>query len=529
MRDTFKTIDNGSTSTPAKLKGKATIELRDASTNELVYQKEEHNLVTNYFQGPFDLEIGGRYTRRVHDYLSKVLGIELLSTSVEEDPSNFTMQLTGSLVTGFGNYTVNSAQTNQKWMSINLLESGALPNGYRWVWDANPNQCNGKIECLTMINRDPGTFYGVGTASYNTVELQNMNSFSTSSNPSHYPMILGKIGNNATNARHTDFQTGTFTNPIHIDWENDILYDLELDETNTQRIIIKKYNLNRRKIYMKYPIKPILIDEKAVELSKPINWQGQSTTHYLPFTAKLEGSTLYLVKSSMTTWATSSTSIRIIKINVENGTYTDEEKSITSSIVNQQVAYFDSSSISRNPVFIKDLYPIVDGYIYLLDVQANKRIAKINLNDVSDVTYIDMSAVTTFNRVYNYYMGPSVVTDKYIIFMNAYSNGGSNIKLTLSLEDHSGSMTLFTLLGRGTVNTSTLKTEGSVTSDNFSYNTFFDVTDGVFTSVRVLNEVLHNLIEQHFEAPALVTINNVNPVTKTSDKTMRVIYELYNE
>jgi hypothetical protein len=535
MRDELKVIDCGSTSTPAKLKGKATIELRDANTGDLVYQKEEHNLVTNYFQGPFDLEICGRFTRRLHDYLSKVRGIELLNTSLPEDPNNATMQLTGSVVTGFGNNTVNSAQTNQKWMSINVLESGPLPNGQKWVWDANPNQCNGRIECLTMINRDPGTFYAIGTANYNTVLLENMDvmsGYNQTDSTYYYPMILGKVGNTTSNTKLTDFQTGTFTNPFHIDWDNDIIYDLELDPDNGRKIILKRYDFNRRKIYMKYPLKPILIDEKIIEIANPINWVGESTTNYTPFTVKLEGNTLYLVKSSMSKWEHYSTSLRIIKINIENGTYTDEVKSITSSIENIHKGYIDSSNISRNPIFIKDLYPILNGYIYLVDnYNTNRRIAKINLNDVSDVTFIDVPT-TPYPYYTTYaYQGPSIVTDKYIIFMHAYGNN-TYYRLTLSLEDHTTAYTYFQLSARHELDSTTLKWNGNSVNNfqrNFANNTFFDITNGVFTSVRISTNTYHNLIEQHFEAPALITINNVNPVTKTSDKTMRVIYELYNE
>ena len=527
MRDEFKTINSGNDFTPAKLKGKAIIELRDAETGELTYQKEEHNLVTNYFQGPFDLEICGRFTKRVHDYISKVGGIELLNTSLPEDPDDATMQLTGSIVTGFGNNTVNSAQTNQKWMSINVLESTTLPNGKKWVWDANPNQCNGRIECLTMINRDPGTFYAVGTNSYNEVTLTNMSHYST--DDTTYPLLLGKVGNNTSNTNHTDFQLGTFTNVFHIDWENDFIYDLELDPDNGRKLIIKKYNLNRRKIYMKYPLKPILIEEKVIELSNPLNWVGNSSGSYSPFTAKLEGNILYLVKSSMTTWATSSNSLRIIKINITNGTYTDEVKSITSSIVNIYKGYVDSTNICRNPIFIKDLYPISNGYIYLPDIRNNYRIAKINLNDVSDVTFIEISNTSIFQNVANPYRGPAIVTDKFIIFSQAYSNN-HYYRFTLSLEDHSYASTYFNLNQRRYGLSSTLKWNGSgIDAYDLTQNTFIDVTNGVFTSVRYCPTYLHNWIEQHFESPALITINNVNPVTKTSDKTMRVIYELYNE
>ena len=133
------------------LKGTTTIELFDAKTGELVDKKVEHNMVTNYFQGPFSHELCGTYTNQPTDLFAEVKGVQLLNHAEDEDPSNVEADVTGSAVTGFGILSVNSQQTNTKWMSYNLLESGKTQTGYKWVWNANENQCNGPIECINLI------------------------------------------------------------------------------------------------------------------------------------------------------------------------------------------------------------------------------------------------------------------------------------------------------------------------------------------------------------------------------------------
>ena len=516
------------------LKGKTTIELRDAKTGELVYEKSEHNLVTNFFQGPYTHEICATYLNQPGDLFGLVKGVQLLNHQEKEDPSNVALEFSGSGVTGFGTLGVNSSQTNTKWMSYNLLESGKTPKGYKWVWNANENQCNGPIENVSLITTDmnEGKFSGNKANDYSSpIRFEKMYSYGL-------PMYIGKWIDTPGN-QSTPFSTGTFSNIVHIDWENEILYDIERDYDNDKRIIIKRYNLNRDKINLRYRLKPTLLDQHEITFQNSLNHDyvaNASYTYARPFSVKVEGNTMYMVKGGTTTFTDTTNLLRVIKINLTDYTYTDEVKTLTQTFVD-----FRSSEMLTNRDklrgfhFVKDWFPIYKGYVYLSAPNANHAIYKINLNDVSDITIIDTQNTGVYSAATASYT-LSLVTDQNILFYQRRLTSGSytNRCATLSLENNAMSLGH---ISAGMYLTD-LQSGFYINSVNEFYNdpkiSFLDYSDGVLTLVRFTpydtneSRIYSGLIyiDQYACKSCMVTINNVSPVVKTSDKTMKVTYEL---
>ena len=519
------------------LKGKTTIELRDAKTGELVYEKSEHNLVTNFFQGPYTHEICATYTNQPNDLFGFVKGVQLLNHQEEENPSNVALEISGSGVTGFGTLNVNSSQTNTKWMSYNLLESGKTPSGYKWVWNANENQCNGPIENVSLITTDmnDAKFSGNKTSSSYASPITFNNMYYDSS----MPMFIGKWIDTPGN-QNTPFSTGTFSNIVHIDWEHEILYDIERDYDNDKRITIKRYNLNRDKINLRYRLKPTLLDQHEITFQNSLNHDYVSSATYTyarPFSVKVEGNTMYMVKGGTTTFTDTTNLLRVIKINLTDYTYTDEVKTLTQTFVDfRHSQTLTSRDKLRGFHFVKDWFPIYKGYVYLSAPNANHAIYKINLNDVSDITIIDTqntgvySATTASHAL-------SLVTDQNILFSQRKPTSGNytNQYTTLSLENNVMSLGYIScaLCAPHLIN-GFYQYNATTQFYNDPRVSFLDYSDGVLTVVRFMpddtdeSRIYSGLtyIEQYACKSCMVTINNVSPVVKTSDKTMKVTYEL---
>ena len=518
----------GDTHVSPKLRGKTTIELRDAKTGELISEKVEYNMVTNFFQGPYAHDICATYTNQPTDLFALVKGVQLLNHQETEDPSNCSMEIAGSAVTGFGNLQVNAQQTNTKWMSYNLLESGKTQNGYRWVWNANENQCNGPIQCVSLITMDMVHSVFAGTSTITTLNLNR-----TFSNEM-MPMYLGKWVDTPGNAQNTTFSTGTFSNIVHIDWANEIVYDIERDYDNDKRIIIKRYNFNRDKINMRYRLKPTLIDEHVITFADSLNHDyaaSSSRIHARPFSVKVDGNFMYLVKAGTTNFAATTNRLRIIKINLTDYTYTDEVKTLTQTFADFYRNYMTTSTnLSHNANFIRDWYPIYKGYVYLTNANGTN-IYKVNLNDVSDIEVIQVTAATT--PQVNSTGSLSIVTDQNIIFGHIRSNTSSSYRLCLSLKDNATSFTNISV-SEPSINIQTGFYLTNAHGWGTTADTYIEVVDGVCTMVHMTNQSQSEAdmysgltyINQFQYQPSMVTINNVNPVTKTSDKTMKVTYEL---
>ena len=144
------------------MKGEATIQLFDARTGKEKQRITEENLITNF------------YKKLIEDYLSfwqidafstnlqyfldywtpkqTSSGIILLDTAQPEDPDN--IMLSGGKCVGHAGAAYSGASIYRG--SLNANETGAITNGWQWVWDFATDKANGTIKCACLTTERGG-------------------------------------------------------------------------------------------------------------------------------------------------------------------------------------------------------------------------------------------------------------------------------------------------------------------------------------------------------------------------------------
>lgn len=142
-----------------KVKGKATIELTDINTGE-VETIVEDNLVTNavnlFYKQVLHSECAAQTSFMMLTHSSQPAvydifgGIMLFDEALEENVDNIEYPNCNVVGTAKAGYSNNDGV---KVGSYNASESGALEDGYRFVYDFTTSQCNGQIAsvCLTPL------------------------------------------------------------------------------------------------------------------------------------------------------------------------------------------------------------------------------------------------------------------------------------------------------------------------------------------------------------------------------------------
>lgn len=146
-----------------KIRGTMVLELTDENTGE-VERIEETNMVTNavnHILGLNPLGIfyaaSGEYDSRLiwNSYLLPICpnmigGILLFSSALEEDAENIYVG-SGNLPVAYASNDVNATADTARG-SLNLTESKALDNGYKFVWEFTPSQGNGTITAVALTS-----------------------------------------------------------------------------------------------------------------------------------------------------------------------------------------------------------------------------------------------------------------------------------------------------------------------------------------------------------------------------------------
>lgn len=146
------------------MKGESTIQLFDARTGKEKQRITEENLITNFYKRLIEdylsfWQIDGFSTnlRSFLDYWTPKLassGIILLDTAQPEEPDN--IMLSGGKCIGHagGAYSGTSSYCG----SLNENETGAITNGWQWVWDFATDKANGTIKCACLTTERGGVY-----------------------------------------------------------------------------------------------------------------------------------------------------------------------------------------------------------------------------------------------------------------------------------------------------------------------------------------------------------------------------------
>lgn len=148
------------------LKGHADILLMDAKTGEVVDERHEDNIVTNAVsdlinRNPFGYR--GGITGQLPLATQALGGVLLFPDTITESTTDYFAH--GQWPTG---YASNGADPNgdPRRGNFNPNESYATSNGYRLVWDFGTADANGDISCVCLTNSYGGIGYELSEYAY---------------------------------------------------------------------------------------------------------------------------------------------------------------------------------------------------------------------------------------------------------------------------------------------------------------------------------------------------------------------------
>ena len=223
-----------------KLKGTMVVELTDVNTSEVETVTEE-NMVTNAVNNILGLNPMGIFYKATGEYDDAVMwngnlfpicpnmigGILLFPKVLEENADNI-YTLSDNLPVAYASNNVNSTANTARG-SLNLTESKALENGYKFVWEFTPSQGNGTIAAVALTSAKGGE-NGYGSLVGDASTFLQIKAADIGDIPKANQMVL--------------FET------VEIDFENNLLYSITAEDSSVRirkiRIPIFNIGLNEK-------------------------------------------------------------------------------------------------------------------------------------------------------------------------------------------------------------------------------------------------------------------------------------------
>ena len=192
------------------IKGKATIQLFDEKTGEVVKELHEENMITNavdtilnppdYIETGMDTENDRSYNP-LRDFVGNLAdtafrGVIVCRDKIPEDGNNMMLPWTNEEV---GHAGISNTNTDTSIGTYNANESGRIENGkgYRHVWDFASDKANGEIGCICLTTKDGGTCGMHDTYWELSMGGIDLNSSSTGSFNKTYHTIVGRYINDS--------------------------------------------------------------------------------------------------------------------------------------------------------------------------------------------------------------------------------------------------------------------------------------------------------------------------------------------
>lgn len=458
------------------LKGKTIIELTDVKTGK-VERHESDNMVTNALNHIF--EPFGHYKKpdklltsseMVPFYQNLLGGILLFDGEITEDVEQIyapsSVNLTGCGVYGRQNDTTNTCRGdyNMTESEVNLSEKYV-----KFVYDFGTNQGNGNIACVALTSKRAGYCgYGSRNATY-------VNSEYVSIMPSDN--VINFMGQSNCTRRGYSGTLGVTQYLFAVDPENDVLWYLRVNSSKSISIV-------KRKGYFK-TVGMFDTPSNSGKLIETIDLPDMTTglynTNYIDYNYVEAEKSVYIY-SALNNYSDPGGAFNIIKINIQNNAVTE----------------YPMTNQTNERVYIASNYVFVDGgFIYLKGYNEYKifKVAVGNSSDVREIAWPSDCQSSYMQPVFAY--GGRIFYDPY---SHSYSSNADRL-LVLNTEDET-----------------LLKTESRCLYGYISSNNPAPVpTIGHPECVWDYGYVI-------YPGMYLATINNIEPVTKTADKTMKVTY-----
>lgn len=462
-----------------RVKGTMTMELTDVNTGE-VETVEEENLVTNAVNHIFGLNPMGVFYE-IGDSIDGIKwqsgllpicpnaigGILLFSKALEENADNI-YSLSDNLPVAYASNNVNST-ANVARGSMNLTESKALDNGYKFVWEFTPSQGNGTIAAAALTSAQGGAnAYGSQVNDSSTfLQIKSLN-----------------IGNLAMAKQLMLFET------VEVDFEKDTLYSITFQDTGVRirkvRIPIFSVGLNEKMDDSTFTV----ADDQVIQTAT-FKFLGDYTL-YGEF---MDGGDGYWYGFSNEGNSSGNARMLWVKIKKEDYSMTEGEWTLSNAKLMDVGSRDEGSSFPERVVKCC----VRKGYLYV--VAYNKKgIYKINLANASDVTLIEFGFTSKWKSLCE-----TGTCEVYMTLIGDLIVGGD---FQITIEDK------------------VIHTQGSFRLNDaatplFQYKNFLLGWGGSYGSEYRTMYLL---------TPYLASINNLSSaVVKTVDKTMKITYTLTEE
>jgi len=462
-----------------KLKGNMTIELKDVNFGEVITVTEE-NMVTeavNYILGQNPL---GTFYKVSSSYdeinwngnllpicPNMIGGILLFSNALEERTDNI-YSLSGNLPVAYASNDVN-ATANLARGSMNLNESKALENGYKFVWEFTATQGNGTIAAVALTSAQGGkNAYGstVGDSSA-FLQLKSIN-----------------IGNLANSDQLILFMA------VEVDFEHDLFYSLTYQDTGVR---IRKVHLPIFKLGLNENIDNSTFSVMEDTVLHPTTFRFLGS--YKLYGEFMDGGDGYWYGFSNEGNSSGSATMLWIKISKDDYSFTEGSWSLSNTKLVDVGNRDEAGTFPER--FLKSC--LRNGYLYVMAY--NKQgVYKINTANSSDVTLLSLGFTSKWKPLCD-----SGSCEVYMILIGDLIIG---YDFQITIDDM------------------VIKTVGNVRLNDaatplFQYKNFLLGWGGSYGNEYRTMYLL---------TPYLATINNLSSaVVKTTDKTMKITYTLIEE
>ena len=462
-----------------RLKGSMVMELMDVNTGEVTEIKEE-NMVTSavndilgtnpmgVFYCESEYSAGMVWTGNLLPICPNMIGGILLFPKALEERADNIYPPSDNLPVAYASNNVNSTENTARG-SLNLTESKALDNGYKFVWEFSPSQGNGTIAAVALTSRQGGE-----------------NGFGSLAGDAS-PFLLLKevdIGSMSKERQLVLFEA------VEMDFGRDLVYSLTYEDSAVKvrkvRIPVFSVGLNEKIDDSTY----VVLSETAVT-TQTFRFLGDYTL-YGEF---MDGHDGYWYGFSNEGNAEGSAEMVWVKIKKDDLSMEEGQWTLSNA---RLMAVGERDSGSAYPERIIRCC-VRNGYLYV-PAYDKKGIYKINLGNSADVTRIDFGFTSGWK--------PLCATGSCEVYMTLVGDiivGGD-----------------FQVLADDTI----VHTQGSEKLNDsatplFSYKEFLVGWGGSY------GNAYRNV---YLLMPYLATINNLSSaVVKTTDKTMKITYTLTEE
>ncbi len=462
-----------------KIRGTMVLELTDENTGE-VERMEETNMVTNAVNHILGLNLMGIFYAASGEYDSHLIwnsyllpicpnmigGILLFSSALEEDAENIYVG-SGNLPVAYASNDVNATADTARG-SLNLTESKALDNGYKFVWKFTPSQGNGTITAVALTSALGGACaYGSSVDDSSTfLELKKTD--------------IGDLG---------DETKADLFRAVEIDFENNLMYSFGYD---TSSVIIKKMRLPVFTIGLNERLDDstcTLLEEKVIPCST-FKFYGS----YTPYGDFIDGRDGYWYGFSNQQNSSGNATMLWIKISKEDYSFTEGSWTLSNAHLPAVGSFKNDSYPCRT------IRGVIRGRYLYLPAYENTGIYKINLGNQADVTLIEFGFTSAMKP-----LGGSGSCECYLLLIGDLIIGWD---FQVTADDV-------------VVQTAGTERLTNQATPLFQYKEFLTGWNGSYGNEYHISYLL---------TPYLATINNLSSaVVKTADKTMKITYTLTEE